>query len=332
MSDLANDVRDLISKSRSESARSIYGQTGLGVSDIGHCREHSRRKLLDFPRDDNGRQYDLAALVGTAVGTQLELEYLTHVNPRAKIQRKVVVKFEVTINGVPWVLHIPGHPDVIDSENDRLIDWKTADGLTSNMSTDQQRFQVSLYADACIKMGWLTPQCTLALVHIDRSGRNPEPLVDEWVFEPVLVQEAYEWLNDVLYAISNGEEASRDMPRTWCWSVCEYATACRGSDSTVEGLIENQFVIDAIEFYKDAAARAKKAEEDKKAAAATLQDIEGRTADWTVKWTPIGGGPVAYERKPYLRLDISPNRPARRRGKKDEEGGRAGSVAGDGQG
>jgi hypothetical protein len=321
VADLAEEVRDLITKSRTHSARTIYGETGLGVSDIGHCREYARRLILGLERSDESTSYDLAALVGTAIGREMELAYVAHVNPVARIQAEVVVNFEVTIGGIPYRLNIPGHPDVVDSEADQLIDWKSFSGLgvvRANGFEQQPVFQVSLYADAAIKKGWLTKDCTLALIGLDRSGQDPEPYVQEWTFDPGIVEQAYEWLNDVLYAVANSEEASRDKPRSWCFAVCEYATNCR-TDTDVEGLIEDPFVLDAIRVYKESGDIMAKAKKDRESAASVLTHVDGRTEEWTIRHTEIGGGHVEYDRKSYIKLDISPNRP--RKAKKDEDSG-----------
>lgn len=316
--DLADEVRSIINTAMVTSERSVFGNTALGVSDVGYCREYARRKILGLPRTDEQHDY-LAAFIGTAVGREFEAAY-AKAHPGAMTQMEITVNFEVTIGGKPFVLNIPGHPDIIDRERNLLLDGKTVDGvgaIRSSGPTDQQRYQVSLYADAAIKKRWLKPGCTVGLVYIDRSGAEPLPHVETWTHEPAIVQEAQEWLNDVLYAIAEGEEARRDQPRSWCFAVCEYATACR-TDTDVEGFIDDPIILNAIQVYKEAGERVKQATKDKESAKSVLTNIDGNTSDWTIRHVEVGGSSFTVNRQPYTKLEIVPNRPARKRGSKDE--------------
>jgi len=316
---LGDYVRELIDGSMRESPRSLFARTKLGVSDIGHCHEYARRVIVGAERDQGQDNY-LAAFVGTAVGAALEAEYAKRIDT-ALIQSEVVVKLDV----YDYRLRIPGHPDVVDEANDLVIDFKTVDGLgvpRNTGATQQQKFQVSLYANELIAQGTLTPQCTCAVVFVDRSGRDPEVIVDEWTYDEGIVEEAESWLSDVIYAVVNNEEASKDKPRSWCFACCEFAPSCRGLDTDVSGLITDPIALDAIRVYKEATEREKAARKDRESAESVLHNVSGMTPEWNVRWVEVPGGHVEYDRRSYQRLTISPNRPPRRRAKeaKDERG------------
>jgi hypothetical protein len=159
-------------------------------------------------------------------------------------------------------------------------------------------------------------------VYIDRSGADSTPVVWSAPYDPKEVEEAVEWLSDVIYAVQQGEEASRDKPREWCYACCPFAPACRGEDDTdVEGLIEDPFILEAIEVYNAAKDAIKLAEKDKASAASVLDRVEGRTPTHIVRWVEVGPSDVAYTRSGYRRLDVKPvpkKKPPKR--KKDDDG------------
>lgn len=170
----------------------------------------------------------------------------------------------------------------------------------------QQVFQITLYAKALIDGGVLNDDCTVALIFIDRSGDDPDPVVFAWQYDTTIVDEIIQWLDDVIYAVENGEEASKDQPRDWCFKACPYATSCRGFDTDVTGLVEDPTVLDAIEVYREANATIRAAEKDKKSAMSVLTGVAGSTGKDIVRWITIPGGYVGYDRAEYQRIDIRP--------------------------
>jgi hypothetical protein len=287
----------------SGSARSQYAKSNrLGVSDIGYCREYARRTITGQERDTEQTDY-LAAFIGTAVGDRVEDLFVDRWPGEWIKQAEVVVTLEVS----GYTLSIVGHPDLYSRS--ALIDFKTMDGLAtvrSGGATDQQRFQLSLYAKALIAEGEMDEDAVLSLIYIDRSGVEKQPHVISWRYDPDIIREAEEWLHDVIYAVENEEEASRDKPRSWCEAVCEFAPSCRGTDTDVEGLIEDPIVLNAVDVYRDAIEREKQAGKDKKSAQSVLEHVNGSTGKHTIRWVDIGPSEVAFTRKGYRRLDIRP--------------------------
>lgn len=281
----------------------------FGVSDIGHCREYLRRLISREEFSDEQDDYS-AAFMGTAVGALAE-DAMVALNGGTK-QNTVTVKLKIG----EYVLEIPGHPDWHDTEN--LVDFKTKDGLAVVRRTgpdQQQRWQTTLYAKALIDAGELEPDAWLHLVFVDRSGREKEPVVFSWQFLQSDVDEAMEWLGDVIYALQHGEEASRDKPRDWCFSACPYATACRGTDTDVEGLIEDPVVIEAKRIYIESSDIIKAAEKDKKSAMSVLDGRSGVVDGYVLRWTDIPESFIeGYTRRGYKRIGLKPITNAKRKG------------------
>lgn len=297
----------LIDEAMDGSARSLYAQgKKVGVSDIGGCREYVRRLISDMEFSDPRKNF-MAAFMGTAFGDHFEKAYLTR-HPNAIVQADVVVPIE--LDGFEF--RLPGHPDIIDPDLNTLIDGKTKDGLAVVRKTGgdmQHKMQVTLYGYACVKAGLLKPNPTLALAYYDRAGVEQKPFIVEWEWDQSILDAAIEWLNDVVYALMQGEEAPKDKPRDWCWSYCPFASACRGGDTDVEGLIEDEEIVTATELYKDALARERQAKKDKDTAKGVLLGISGRTKNWVVRWIHINESEIkAGTRRAYDKIDIRPNR------------------------
>lgn len=281
----------------------------FGVSDIGHCREYLRRVISREPFSDEQDDYS-AAFMGTAVGALAE-DAMVALNGGTK-QNVVTVRLQIG----DYVLEIPGHPDWHDTEN--LVDFKTKDGLGVVRRTgpdQQQRWQTTLYAKALIDAGELDPDAWLHLVFIDRSGREKDPVVFSWKFLQSDVDEAMEWLSDVIYALQHGEEASRDKPRDWCFAACPYATACRGADTDVEGLVLDPEVIEAKRIYLESNDIIKAAEKDKKSAMSVLAGRSGVVDGYVLRWTDIPESFIeGYTRRGYSRIGLKPVTSPKRKG------------------
>lgn len=300
-------LHGLIDEAMDNSARSLYAQDKkIGASDIGGCREYVRRLIADEPFSDPRKSF-MAAFMGTAFGDHLEQAYVRR-HPGALTQVDVTV--DLDLNG--FRLSIPGHPDIVDPALNIIYDGKTKNALGVIRKAERERkhqYQLTLYAKACIDKGLLTEDCTLALAYYDRSGVEQEPHIFEWAYDPAILDEAIDWLNDVVYALAQGEEASKDMPRDWCWAYCPYATSCRGGDTDVEGLIEDEQLVTAIDLYKDALARESQAKRDKEAAKKELLGIGGRTKKWVLRWVHVNASErQAYTVREHDKIDIRPNR------------------------
>jgi hypothetical protein len=311
-------LREAIDRSMRDSPRSTYAaENKIGVSDIGGCREFVRRTIIDEAFTDEQENY-AAAFVGTAVGALAEQAMKDALGDQVETQ----VAVTVTLNIRGYVLNLPGHPDLVSK--DACVDFKTVDklGVTRRTGpTTKQWYQVHLYVAALIAMGRLPKDAWCILAFIDRSGSEPQPLVFARRFDPAIVREAEDWLDDVIYAVQHDEETSRDQPRSWCEAVCPRVSACRGYDTDVTGLIEDPVVLEAIEVYREATAAIKQLEKDKDSAKSVLRDIAGNTGDTVIRWIEVPESEVpAHKRAGYRRISFSkPPRPPRKRAATAEE-------------
>lgn len=313
-------VRRQIERLNTESERSAQSASNvLGVSDIGLCREKARRMILNEEPTQQVSRYDLAAFIGTAVGDALERGIVTETVGMASTAddgevesgwwvRQDTVDVHLTVRG--WKLRLVGHPDLYCPTD--LIDFKTKNGLgvvRKSGPSQKEIFQTALYAAGLIRAGRMSEPCWLHLVYLDRSGEDTEPYIHSRLFSWAEFWAAEEWLDDVLYAVEHHEEASRDKPREFCWAACEFAPACRGEDTDVEGLITDPEVIDALTVRAEAMETMKMADKDKRSAESILRRVSGSTGEWRIRSIEIPETVVPEQtRAGYTRLDIRPVR------------------------
>ena len=286
----------------------------LGVSNFGHCREYARRLMLQQPTTDE--RDATAAFVGTVLGDAIERQ-MKKDHPDWLFQHSTVFR-------IPSGGKVGGHPDIVipaavatDEFPQGVWDLKSKDGLDIVKrygQNQQQRFQLHCYAKALIDEGILddTKPIWLCDVYYDRSAKTHEAFaIGEW-YDPVVIEYVDDWINDVKYAVLHNEETSRDKPREFCASWCEYFTACRGQDTDVQGLIEDPEVITAVDMYQEALDMERTAKRLKNSAQIALNRIEGgSTGTHTVRWVEVAGGHVEFDRAPYKKLSITPIRSKR---------------------
>lgn len=149
---------------------------------------------------------------------------------------------------------------------------------------------------------WLTD------VYFDRSGAQHEAYSFGWWFDPAVLLEIDDWIHDLKYAVVNNLEGSKDKPREWCWSWCEYATLCRGNDTDAEGLIEDPEILSAINSYAAAQKAETQAKKDKEIAKLALPGtLSGTTGTHTVRWVEVGPTEIkGFTRAGHRKLDIRP--------------------------
>jgi PD-(D/E)XK nuclease superfamily len=306
MTSVAERLHGLVDEAMTSTERSLYAaEKKIGVSDIGGCHEYVRRLIANEDFSDPRTDY-LAAFVGTAMGKELAAAYIQRF-PDARAEVPVTVS--LVAHGLS--ISLPGHADIV--HDNTVTDFKSKDSVRVVAKESEKddgllhnKFQLTLYAAALIQSGDLDEDCTLALAYYDRSGVEQEPFVVEWTYNPAILEAAQEWLGDVVYALVHGEEASKDKPRTFCESYCAYFTACRGSDTDVEGLIEDTEILTAIELYVEASAREKEAKADKAAAAAALKGIAGNTTTHTLRWINVGESVIPEtRRKEHQRMSLT---------------------------
>jgi hypothetical protein len=283
----------------------------LGVSDLGGCHNYAALLTKQTPFSDSPSRG--AAMLGTFIHAGVA-EAMRHADPDLLIEHEV----EITLpNGVELL----GHADRIDRAENSVTDDKTVDRLGDVRRagpTQQQEWQVTLYALGAVQQGLLdgAKPITCRLVWWDRSGKDDLPHVWQTTYPTMAdleraVQPAVEWLDDVIYAVKEGEDASRDKPVDWCASSCPYYSVCRVADlPEVEELITDESVVRAVESYRAGLELAKEADSLKESGKSVFDGISGmvRTEDgstFRLRWITIAGKTVKeHERLPYRRLDL----------------------------
>lgn len=307
--ELARDLR-AYGDASSRSQQSREGR--LGPSDIGFCRNKAALTTKGVERSDEKSIF--AAQVGTAIHT-----YEAHVMKAAhpdwiipELDWEPGRKLTATL---PSGVEISGTPDCIAPDWNAMIDVKTKDGLEwvrREGSSQSYRFQRHLYALAAIQEGLLKEKDLLVgNMYIDRSAKNDKPLLLMESYDPTLTAEIDAWIDDVVYAVMQKEDASRDLPAAVCEKICEFFTACRGGLEVHEGgdLIEDPTLISAIDMYVEARDLEKVAAQQKKEAAAILNGINGTDGRFQVRWVHVNATTVnSFDKSAFDRLDIRAQR------------------------
>lgn len=219
------DMHDLLSD------RTRHGEEGgIGASNFG-CREEMRRILTRSPRTDTPSKH--AAIIGSYIDAGVK-QARKAANPRLVIDAELIVTMP---NGFAF----PVHPDEIDPDEPSVTDLKTKAGLEAirrGLADPQYRFQRHIQYFAARQNGLVPEQGIARNVFVDRSGKDPEIHVEQEPFSMQIINEATEWLDDVLYAIKHNEEASKDRPRIFCESWCPFYTSCREGEIEVEQITD----------------------------------------------------------------------------------------------
>lgn len=278
----------------------------LGVSNLGHCRNFARLMTLQTPFSDVRDK--TAAFFGTVSSEPIEAQVLLD-NPEYLIQSTLVVQF-------PNGSKIPGHSDIIipswAATPDRpqgVIDLKSKAELETIKKigrSQQQQFQLVCYTAAAIDAGYLDPTEPIYMTNTfyDRSGKNQTPYSITTLYDPTELHSVEDWISDVTYAVLNNEEASKDLPREWCNSYCEYASVCRIGDTDAEGLIEDTEALAAIEVYIEGGAMEREGKRLKASVKSVLENVNGSTGTHTVRQVEVGAAEVSFTRSAYIKTDI----------------------------
>jgi len=315
----------------------------IGISTLGHCRNYAALMLKQTPFSDVRDK--TAAFYGTVAGDAIEAQlFIDH--PEWKIQEKlvfpipsggeipgttdVIVPWEGSVTYDEWLEQFEYEEDefghrslVLDEDGNPVVtgERRYMQGIWDGKSkaeletikksgpSRQQIFQVHAYAKAAIAKGLLNPDYPILVgdVFFDRSGKDVTPHAVFHVYSEDVIGFIDDWINDVKYAVLNGQEAEKDMSRDWCWNWCEYASVCRGFDTDVSGLIEDREALASVDRYREAQAMVTQGEKIKKALKPTLENISGSTGTHTVRWIEIGEAEMkGYTRAAYKKLDIRP--------------------------
>jgi hypothetical protein len=186
--------------------RSLQSQQGiLGPSDIGFCRQKAVLMTRGTQATDSRSLW--AATVGTALHKHVE-NLLKPIFPEWIFPQKKVTAT------LPNGSEISGTPDIVVPEWNAVLDLKTVDGfewVKRSGTSINHKYQRHLYAMGAIAEGWLDDSKPIKVgnVYLDRSGKISTPLVTLDDFDDYLSTEIAEWVNDVIYAVKNNEDASR---------------------------------------------------------------------------------------------------------------------------
>ena len=289
------------------SARTVQSDEGrLGPSDVGFCRQRAALVTRGVGTTDSPPKW--SAAVGTALHTYVEAA-LKEMFPTWLMGSIDDVTVTATL---PSGATISGHPDIVIPEDNTVLDIKTVDGfqwIKREGTSQQHKYQRHLYAMGCIAAGLFdkTKPVYVGNVYFDRSGKEPVPMVFVEELDPTLTDEIDGWITDVIYAVTNKEDASRDIPSAVCEKICSHFTACRGglqSNNEGDQIVDNDLV-SAVEMYVEGRSMEKTAKQMKDEAVSILAGINGATQNWQVRWVNVQPSRVdSFEKQGYSRLDI----------------------------
>lgn len=278
----------------------------LGVSDLGFCSERIRRTLDEQVPEDTDV---LTAWIGTALGEAAEKAITASWDTEVVAQAEVKVK----LTGEQNEYTLTGHPDLLFPVESMMLDGKTTYGLSDverNGPNQQQQFQRHLYglgayANGLFPNATSPEQVTVGNFWIDRAGVDKYAHVNTEPLDLDVVAEATRWLDDVVYAFVNGEEARKEPPREMCAVTCGFYRTCRAFDTDVEGLITDEVLVRNINQYAEGALMEKAGKRLKDQAKDAVRGVDGFTDQWVVRWNHVNETPVpAHTRRGYDTLSV----------------------------
>jgi len=289
------------------SPRSMQADEGrLGPSDIGFCRQKAALMVKGVDATDAPPKW--AAAVGTAVHNYVEAA-IKGMFPDWLLGSIDDLSVTATL---PSGAQISGHPDIVIPEANTVLDIKTVDGFAwvkREGTSQQHKYQRHLYAMGCLQAGLFDESKPVYVgnIYFDRSGKQAEPLAIVEEMDPMLTDEIDSWVGDVIYAVKNHEDASRDIPAAVCERICSHFTACRGALEINNGgeLITDNELLAAVDMYTEARNMEKTAKQMKDEASSRLVGVNGSTGAWQVRWVEVQSSRVeAFDKQGYSRLDI----------------------------
>lgn len=303
---IAAEVVASIQAWEAQSPRSKQAKEGiLGPSDIGFCRQKAALVTQEVQPTDNPPKW--SANVGTAIHNFVERAVKTS-HPDWIVGS--IDDLEVTAT-LPSGATIKGHPDIVIPSENTVIDIKTVDGLSYYRNQGpslQHQYQRHLYALALIQNGTFTTNKPVIVgnLYMDRSGKEPTPILQSEEFNETLTNSVDSWVSDVIYAVQHKEEASKDIAPAVCERICEFFTVCRGSlpDENSEPITDSE-TIAAVNAYVKGSELEKEGASLKKQAKTLLEGVSGNTPTHQVRWVEIQPTIVAQqERAGFMRMDV----------------------------
>lgn len=303
---LAKGIYAALMASSNKSPRSLQSaEHRFGVSDVGYCQERARRMLDRQVPDETD---SLAAFIGTAVGDHAEDALVEHLWPQAIKQAEVVLRVRGDVRAL---YELPGHPDIIDPLWG-IWDCKTDYGLSTverEGPTFSQQFQRHGYALAAHEAGFFgdmpLEEVKVGNFWIDRGAQDKYVHVQVENFNPDVIGEGVQWLDEVVYAFMNGQEAMKEPPREVCRVTCGFFRVCREWETDVHGLIHDPMLIGHVEAYLKGQQLEKQGKRLKDQSRAHLIDISGSTGTHSLRWTWVNESEVpGYRRKGYYKIEL----------------------------
>lgn len=300
-------ITDALRDHMDGAARSMQAAAGiLGPSDIGFCRQKAALMTKGVAATDSPPKW--AAAVGTALHDYIEAA-IKESHPDWLLGSIDKIKVTATL---PSGVEISGHPDIVVPSSNAVLDIKTVDGfqwVKREGTSLQHKYQRHLYALGLVQAGILDDSKPVLVgnIYFDRSGKEPEPLVLVEEMDPTLDPEIDSWVQDVIYAVKNNEDASRDVPAAVCERICGHFTACRGALETNDGgdFIEDPELLSAVDMYVQGRDMKKEGEAMQKAAQAMLSNVNGSTGTYQVRWVDVQPATVeSFEKSGYRRMDV----------------------------
>lgn len=294
---IAEQVKAALNNQEHHSPRAIQSRMGiLGPSDIGFCRQKATLTAKGTQATDEVSMW--AAQIGTAMHNYVEAA-LHDVYPSWKLGSIHDMYVRATL---PSGAQIGGHPDIVIADEKTIIDIKTVNGFSwvrrAGVS-DSHKYQRHLYALGMIQQyGWDPEDTKVGNLYMDRSGSEDDFILEIEPFDPSLTYEIDNWVQDVIYAVENNEDASRDIAAPVCERICSFYTVCRGGlETSEEENYTEDGLVQAVAAYVDARAAEKEAKALKTEAQSRLRGVNGTVGDHQVRWTTM-------QPSGNLRLDV----------------------------
>lgn len=307
MIDYAARINAAIVAHMDNSARSMQADQGrLGPSDIGFCRQKAALMTKGIPATDSTPKW--AAGVGTALHNYIETA-IKEMFPDWLLGSIDSVRVTATL---PSGAEISGHPDIVIPSENTVLDIKTVDGFAwvkREGTSQQHKYQRHLYALGLIQAAILDESKPVYVgnIYFDRSGKQHEPIAFVEEIDWTLTAEIDSWIGDVIYAIKNGEDASRDIPAAVCERICSHFTACRGALEIHDGAepITDPTLISAVQMYVEGRDLEKTGKQMRDEASVRLAGVNGATTTHQVRWVEVQPSRVeAFDKQGYTRLDV----------------------------
>lgn len=307
---IANEITELVEAAiragMENEPRTVQARAGIiGPSDIGFCRQKNVLTMREVVPTDSTDPW--AITVGVAVHRHIE-QYLKEL-----FDDWIIEEAKVTATLPRTGAEISGTPDIIIPSKNLVLDIKTVDGLKSVMNygpSQSHRFQRHLYAMGAIAAGLLDGDKPVYVgnlyVNVSRTQGEQKLYADIREFDEALTDEIDTWVEDTIYAVRHGEDASRDIAPAVCERICQFYTACRGSLPSAESeLFTDPQVVNAIDMYVKGRDLEKEGASMKREASTILSGLNGSDGTYQVRTVQIAEQDVpGFTRRASTRLDV----------------------------